>query len=52
MHSAQKKYKRPIPVELELDNSSGISRRRKAVGARSRARVASVREVPRPVAAG
>jgi hypothetical protein len=53
------KNKRPIPVERELKPTaferSEIPeelQRRKAVGARSRARVASVREVPRSIAAG
>jgi hypothetical protein len=59
MHGAQKKNKRPIPVERELEPTAFRRRkipeelrRQKAVGARSRVRVASVREVPRPVAAG
>jgi len=54
-----KQKKATLPVERELEPTAfwrreipEESRRRKVVGTRSRARVASVREVPRPVAAG
>jgi len=57
--TARRKNERPIPVERELEPTAFWRReipeefrRRKAVGARSRAHVTLVHEIPRPAAAG